>query len=325
MDMSKSDGPTRTRRLLVAVLSRSFAKASPRPIDYLESHGFRVTFRLDHDPADEVSVAESIEEADAAIVAAQDTISSLVFDRCPHLKVIVDHAVGYDKLDIEGARARGIAVATCPGNHESVADLTWLLILATSRQFLSASASVRDGKWQPNAFVGLEVFQKTLGIIGYGRIGKAVARRAIGFENRVLIYDPFVTQVTPILTLTPEKVPLNALLTESDIITLHVPLDEHTAHMIDREAIAMMKDGVILINTARGGLVDEQALYEALNTGKVRMAGLDSFAQEPPVDSPLIGVERVIPTPHMGAQTYDANLRMGMMAADFIVQTLKGQ
>ena len=164
----------------VAVLSKSFAKASTQPVALLEKAGIEVLQRPNDDPGNEARVAELIGDCHGAIVSAQDQIGSLVFERCAQLRVIADHAVGFDRIDMEGAKARGIVVKTCPGNYESVADLAWLFILATSRKLLPAVQSVKDGQWSPPAFSGTEVLGKSIGIIGYGQIGKAVIKRAQG-------------------------------------------------------------------------------------------------------------------------------------------------
>ncbi len=306
----------------VAVLSKSFAKASNKPVEMLTNAGIEVLRRPNDDPANEARVAELIGDCDGAIVAAQDRVGSLVFDRCPNLRVVADHAVGFDRIDMEEAQRRGIVVKTCPGNYESVADLAWLFILATARQLLPAVQSVQDGQWSPTRFVGTEALRKTLGIVGYGQIGKAVIRRAQGFENDILVYDPFVSTLEPVGELSITRVALPELLAQSDVVSLHVPLNEHTRNLIDAAALAMMKPTATLINTSRGGLIDEAALYEALSNGALAAAATDVFETEPPGESPLLDLPNFLATPHVGAQTSDANLRMGMMAAQVIIDAL---
>jgi D-3-phosphoglycerate dehydrogenase len=309
-------------QLKVAVLSKTFAISTSKPVEYLEKNSYQVIYRRNDEPYNEEKVAECIGDADAAIISAQDIIGDIVFDKCSNLKIIANHGIGCDKIDMEEAKKKGIKICTCPANFESVADLTWLLILAVSRNLLNASTSVFTGKWEPGNYSGVEVFEKTIGIVGYGRIGKAVAKRAIGFNNRILIFDPYVSDIDLIDRLNVKKVPFDELLHESDIITLHLPLVKETEKIVGIMSIPKMKDGVLLINTSRGGLIDEDALYQALNSGKIRMAGLDVFAQEPPINNKLLELHNVIPTPHMGAQTYDANLKTGMMAVEFIVKNL---
>ena len=306
----------------VAVLSKSFAKASDQPVEMLTRAGIEVLRRPNDDPANEARVAELIGDCDGAIVAAQDRVGLLVFDRCPNLRVVADHAVGFDRIDMEEAQRRGIVVKTCPGNYESVADLAWLFILATARQLLPAMQSVQDGQWSPTSFVGTEALRKTLGIVGYGQIGKAVIRRAQGFENDILVYDPFVATLEPVGKLNITQVTLPELLAQSDVVSLHVPLNEDTQNLIDAAALATMKPTATLINTSRGGLVDEAALYEALSNGALAAAATDVFETEPPGNSPLLDLPNFLATPHLGAQTTDANLRMGMMAAQVIIDVL---
>ena len=306
----------------VAVLSKSFAKASDKPVEMLTNAGIEVLRRPNDDPANEARVAELIGDCQGAIVAAQDRVGALVFDRCTNLRVIADHAVGFDRIDMEEAQRRGIVVKTCPGNYESVADLAWLFILATARQLLPAVQSVQDGQWSPTSFVGTEALRKTIGIVGYGQIGKAVIRRAQGFENDILVYDPFVSAIEPVGELNITQVALPELLAQADVVSLHVPLNENTQNLIDAAALAMMKPTATLINTSRGGLVDEAALYEALSNGALAAAATDVFETEPPGESPLLNLPNFLATPHLGAQTTDANLRMGMMAAQVIIDVL---
>jgi D-3-phosphoglycerate dehydrogenase len=305
----------------LVVLARSFARASSKPLEYLEKNGITVEIRRNNDVNNEERVAELIGNADAAIVGS-DKIGDIVFEKCANLKVISKHGVGLDSIDLEAAKKRGIAVLNTPGaNHESVADLTWLLILAASRNLISASLSMKQKDWK-YAYLGNEVYRKTIGIIGYGRIGKAVARRAIGFENTILVYDPKIEFIEQVDGLNLRKVSLETLLKESDIITLHAPLTSETEGMIGEKALKMVKPGIIIINTSRGELIDEKALYDALISGRVKMAALDVFSQEPPEDSPLLSLKNVIPTPHIGTHTVETNLRMGMMAAENVVKAL---
>ncbi len=312
------------KRFKLVVLARSFAKCSQKPLKYLESNGIKVEVKRNHNVNDEEKVAELIGDADAAIVGS-DKIGQIVFDKCSNLKVISKHGVGLDSIDLEKAKSMGIIVTNTPGaNHESVADLTWLLIMAASRELLDISEYVKRMDWcYPK--LGNEVIGKTIGIIGYGRIGRAVAKRAVGFENRVLVYDPLIETIDPIYDLDIQKVSLNTLLTESDIITLHSPLTAETQKMLGEDAFKIVKPGAIIINTSRGELLDETALYNALLSGKVKAAALDVFIKEPPVGNPLLTLNNVIATPHVGTHTEESNIRMGIMAAENVVAALKGQ
>ena len=306
----------------VAVLTKSFAKASARPLDLLKEAGIEVLRRPNDAPESEQRVAELIGDCEGAIVSAQDRIGSLVYDRCTRLRVIADHAAGFDRIDMAGAGARGIVVKTCPGNYESVADLAWLFILAVSRRLLPAVRSVGNGEWTPTAFSGVEVLGKTLGVIGYGQIGRAVIRRARGFDNKILVHDPFVERLDGIEGLEMAQASLPELLAQSDIVSLHIPLNGHSHHLIDAGALSAMKRTAALINTSRGGLVDEAALYDALSNGTIAAAATDVFETEPPGHSPLLDLPNFLATPHLGAQTSDANTRTGMMAAQIVIDVL---
>lgn len=309
----------------IAVLSKSFAKASDKPIKILEDAGFEVLIKPNHNPSEEQQVADLIGNCQGAIVSAQDRIGSLVFDQCRNLQVIADHGVGFDNIDMQGAAEYGIVVKTCPGNYESVADLTWLFILAASRNLIPAIMSVKEGNWSPQSFSGTEVLQKTIGVIGYGQIGRSVIQRSRGFSNRILAYDPFMESLEPIDGIMVEKVNLDELLQQSDVVTLHVPLTEGTVNLIDARALSLMKSSAILVNTSRGGLVDEEALYESLIKNKIKAAAMDVFETEPPGRHKLLERPNFIATPHIGAQTTDANIRMGTMAAAIIIEVLGNQ
>jgi len=306
----------------LVVLARSFSKFSEKPIEFLRNNGFSVELKRNHLANDEEKVSELIGDADAAIIGS-DKIGDLVFDRCKNLKLLSKHGVGLDNINLEGARERGIIVTNTLGaNHESVADLTWLLILAASRNFLTVFDNVKQMNWNSSS-LGQEVYRKTIGIIGYGRIGKAVAKRAVGFENKVLVYDSAVERLEPVCGLDIRKVPLETLLKESDIISLHAPLTKETVGLLDEQAFTIIKSGAIIVNTSRGELIDEHALYRALVSGKIRTAALDVFVKEPPIDNPLLTLKNVIPTPHIGTHTEESNFRMGMMAAENVVNYFK--
>lgn len=315
------------KKAKVVVLTQSFSRLSLEPLKFLEEHAIEVIRKKNPEPRNEVRVAELIGDADGAIVTANDRVGGRVFEKCPNLKVIVNHGVGFDQLDIEGAQKKGIRVSLCPGNHESVAEMTWGLIHAASRNVGRAVHDTRQGLWTPQEYGGHEIYEKTLGIIGYGRIGKAVVRRAVGYRCHVLIYDPFIENIKPVYDLHIQQVAtLEELYGNADIISLHLPATEENTCLLDREAFRQMKDGVLFINTARGSLVDEDALFDALESGKVYAAGLDVLTQEPPrADNKLLCHPKVFLTPHMAAHTVEANVKMGMVAANAIVDTLVRQ
>jgi len=306
----------------VVILSRSFAAASPAPLEYLADHGVEALRRPNSRPEDEAAIAEAIGDADAVIVGS-DRIGRLVFERCPNLRVVSKHGVGLDAIDLGAARERGVQVfVTAGANAAAVADTTWLLILAASRRLrellLTADnvLATYDG-----LHLGHDVAGKTLGVVGLGRIGRLVARRAQGFGCPVVAYDPLVTDLGEDAGLA-DLVPLDELFRRADIVTLHAPLTDETHHLIDAAALAAMKDGVVLVNTARAGLVDEAALVAALRSGHVRAAGIDVFAAEPPVGNPLLDLPNVVATPHVAAHSHEANVQMGLMAAANVVAGL---
>lgn len=257
-------------------------------------------------------------------IAGLDRIDSWVIRAASSLKVISRYGVGLDNVDIEAATAKGIVVTHTPGaNSAAVAELTLALILGLARGLCRAVESTREGLWPRLSGAGLK--GKTLGILGFGRIGKEVASRLKGFGCQVLVFDP---QVDP-----PEAarhgvswVELEELLGKSDIVSLHVPLAPSTRGMVDREFIRQMKKGSFLVNTARGELIDEQALLQALQEGRLAGAALDCLSQEPPpVDHPLLQEPRVIITPHMGAHTDEATSAMGWMSLEACLSVLKGE
>ena len=239
------------------------------------------------------------------------------------IKVISRYGVGVDRVDLAAAKARGIAVTNTTGaNSTSVCELAFALMLAAARNLPQLHQAVTTGEWPRSE--GVELAGKTLGIVGFGAIGKRLALRAKAFEMDVLAYDPFFdaafAEEHGI-----EKAELDTLLRNCDVISLHVPLTEETKHMIGAAQIAEMKKNAIIINTARGGLIDEAAAAAAIRDGKLGGLGLDAFEQEPLIGSPLKGLPRVIFTPHTGAHTAEATAKMGMMAVENAIAVLSGQ
>jgi len=258
------------------------------------------------------------------IICGEDEITEKVIAAAPRLKVISKFGVGVDKIDVAAATRRKIAVCNTPGaNSESVADMAFCLMLGAARRITMADRQVRQSLWEP--VVGFELWKKTLGIIGLGKIGKAVARRAKGFDMRILAYDVY-PDVDFIQKEGIELVTLKELLSRSDFISLHLPATPKTKGLIGAEELALIKPGAILVNTARGDIIDEVALYTALKEGKLAGAGLDVFTQEPPdPSSPILGLPQVVLAPHSGAHTVEAIDRMGIIAAQNLVRVLKGE
>ena len=239
-----------------------------------------------------------------------------LLDHAPNLKVVGRAGIGVDNVDIKSATARGVVVMNTPfGNAITTAEHAIAMMFALARDLPEASASTKAGKWEKNRFMGVELTAKVLGIIGCGNIGSIVANRAVGLHMRVLAYDPFLSKDRAV-QLGVEKVELEELFTRADLITLHVPLTDATRNIISRESIAKMKKGVRIINCARGGLVDELALAEAIQSGHVAGAGLDVFETEPATQSPLFGLEQVVCTPHLGASTAEAQENVALQVAE---------
>ncbi len=273
-------------------------------------------------PLSEKQLLEFIPSVEGWIVGL-DPVTKLVLEQAYRLKVIAKYGVGVDNIDVEEATRRGIVVANAPGsNDNAVAELTWGLILALVRALPLAIHSVRSKQW--SRVVGVELQGKTLGVIGTGRIGKRVIQKASGFAMQVLAYDKVVDEDFA-RQYQVKYVSLEELLAESDVVTIHVPLTSETRGMIGRRELHLMKKTAYLVNTARGGIVDETALYETLKEWRIRGAALDAYAQEPPWNSPLLTLENVIPTPHAGADTEESLQQMDFMALENVIRVLEGR
>lgn len=263
-------------------------------------------------------------DADALVVRSAVQVTAEILAKAPKLRVIGRAGIGVDNVDLDAATAAGVLVMNTPGgNAASVAEHSLALMLSMARHITQADASTRAGKWEKKKFLGNELRGKTLGILGLGSIGREVVKRARAFEMRILAYDPYVTShIAKDLGVT--LVPLDELYRESDYITLHVSLTPETEHILSREAFEKMKPGVRILNCARGELVDEVALREAIESGKVEGAALDVFATEPPpAGYPLFGLDSVIATPHIGGATEEAQEIVGVRIAEQIVEYLK--
>jgi D-3-phosphoglycerate dehydrogenase len=277
-----------------------------------------------HDRAgiDHQQLVESIPDYDGLIIRSASKVTVDVIQAGMRLKVIGRAGIGLDNVDVSEATKRGIVVMNTPeGNTVTTAEHTISMLLALSRNIPQATASMKSHKWEKKKFQGKEVYRKTLGIIGMGKIGSIVADRALGLKMKVIAHDPYLKEETA-RSIGVELVPLDELYARADYITLHVPRTRDTVNLINREAISKMKDGVMVINCARGGIVDEEALCEALKQGKVRGAALDVFVQEPPGEHPLLQLENVICTPHLGASTEEAQRKVAEDVAHQIVDYL---
>jgi len=284
-------------------------KISERGIKLLRDTGWNVL------TPQAAEVPTEIVDADALVVRSATKVNSALLEKAKKLRVIGRAGVGVDNVDVEAATHRGVLVMNTPGgNAVSVAEHTLALMLSLARAVPQANASTQAGRWEKSAFSGTELRGKTLGLVGLGRVGTEVARRACAFEMKVLAYDPYVTPAAA-REVKVELLALDELLAQSDFVSLHTSLSAATEKMIGAEAIAKMKKGARLINCARGELIDESALAEALKSGKLAGAALDTFAKEPPKDSPLIGMPTLIATPHIAGSTAEAQEEVGTAIA----------
>ena len=301
--------------------SLDFGKMGREPIDLLIANGCEFESVQVDANSEEQGIAV-VKDADVLVVGLQ-RITERVLDAAARLKVIGRCGVGLDNVDLRAAGARGIPVVYTPGaNAQTVADLTLGLMLALARKITQADRMTRDHQWK--RIMGNDVWGKTLGIFGLGQIGANVARRAKGFDMRVVAYD--VVQNPPLAKeLGVEYRSKADIIAQADFITLHLPLNQETQGFIGEQELKAMKKTAVLVNTSRGGIVDEQALYRGLKAGEIAGAGLDVFVQEPPGKTPLVELDNFIGSPHIGGITVEAIERIGMTVARDIVAVLKGQ
>jgi len=280
--------------------------------------------RFDVDLEPEAPLEEIIDGYDAIVIRSATKLTRQLIERGTRLKVIGRAGVGVDNVDVDAATRRGIVVANAPESTVvSAAEQTIGLLVALARNIPQAHAALKQGRWERSRWGGIELAGKTLGVVGFGRIGQQVARRAVGLGMAVIAYDPFVGD-DRFRDLGVERVDtVGEVLAAADVVTLHSPLTDDTRRLIDREAIARMKDGARLVNAARGALVDEAALLEAIRSGKLAGAALDVFSSEP-YDGPLLELDEVVVTPHLAASTDEAQDRAGVIVAEQVVAALEG-
>lgn len=307
------------------VSSRSFGQVSQVGTVILEEAGFEIhRVEAKDRPFDVAKLAEIVERVKPdALIAGAEPITRQVLSASPNLKVVQKHGVGVDNIDLDAATDLGIAVANAPGtNTEAVADLAIGLMLSLLRSVVDAAVSTRGGGW--DRFIGHELGKLTVGVVGTGRIGRSVIERLSGFGTRVLAFDVY-EDAAMAARMNVEYTSLEKLLRESDIVTLHIPLMDETRNLIAAEQLAWMKPSALLINIARGELVDEAALAKHLAAGKIAGAGVDVFTTEPPQSSPLLKLKNVIATPHIGAYTVEAMDCMAQRCAETICSIFAGQ
>jgi D-3-phosphoglycerate dehydrogenase len=287
------------------------------------SQGFEVVDAAGSTPSE---LAEHLVDAAALVVRSATQVTAELLGLAPKLEVVGRAGVGVDNIDLVAATAAGVLVVNAPdANTISAAEHTFGLLLAQARNIGRAQVSMRDGGWDRAALKGVELHGKTLGIIGFGRIGQLVATRAVAFGMTVIAYDPYVSEIAS-GELGTTLVELDELFDRADFITIHLPKTPETTKLISTEAIAKMKDGVRIVNTSRGGIVDEAVLVQAVLSGKVASAGLDVYEAEP-LDprSPLRSTSNIVLTPHLGASTIEAQDKAGVQVADAIKRALAGE
>ncbi|MBB6062295.1 glyoxylate reductase [Thermosipho japonicus] len=270
---------------------------------------------------------ERVKEADAVVTQLRDPVDKEFIDAGKKLKIIANYAVGFNNIDVEYAKQKGIYVTNTPDVlTEATADITWALILAVARKIIPADKFTREGKfegWKPNLFLGYEIYGKTLGIIGMGRIGKAVARRAMGFGMKIIYHNR--KRAEDDYKYNAKYVDLETLLKESDYISINAPLTKETYHLLNKERLSLLKKNAILVNTARGPIVDEKALYELLKDRKIAGAGFDVYENEPEITEGLEKLDNVVLLPHIGSATYETREKMSIMVAENIIDALEGK
>ncbi len=291
-------------------------KTETEAIERMRAAGLTVDTNFEITPEELLKVLPAY---DGMVVRSRTKVRQALIDVCPNLKVIVRGGVGLDTIDAEYARSKGITVMNTPkASSASVAELTIGYMFALARSLYKATATMKAEKWEKKAFEGDEIGGKILGLIGIGNIGKEVARRAAALGMKVLAYDPYVKEAEDV-----SLVSLDELLAKADYISLHLPKTNESQNMIDKAQFEKMKTGVRIVNCARGGIVNEGALYEALTNGKVAGAAIDVYAEEPPTDWKLAKMDNVICSPHIGAQTKEAQGRVAAEVADKLIEFSK--
>ncbi|AEH24615.1 glyoxylate reductase [Pyrococcus yayanosii] len=300
-------------------------------IELLREHFEVEVWEHEHEIPREV-LLEKVKDVDALVTMLSEKIDREVFDAAPRLRIVANYAVGYDNIDIEEATKRGIYVTNTPDVlTDATADLAWALLLAAARHVVKGDKFVRSGEWKrrgiawhPKMFLGYDVYGKTIGIVGFGRIGQAIAKRAKGFGMRIL-YTARSRKPEAEKELGAEFKPLEELLRESDFVVLAVPLTKETYHMINEERLRLMKPTAVLVNVARGKVVDTKALIRALKEGWIAAAGLDVFEEEPYYDEELFALDNVVLTPHIGSATFGAREGMAELVAKNLIAFKNGE
>jgi len=308
----------------VLVEARPFALFDSAPMEKLKTSGMRVIDLRGSGIKDKIFI-KNLKQADAVLCGNDLRVDDDFFNRAPKVKAVAKLGVGLDTVDIDAASRHGVIVFHTPGaNDQAVADHTFALILSLARKIRYCDQSLREKRWEHTKIIGVEIWQKTIGIIGLGAIGRCVALRAKGFQMKIVACDPywpakFATEQRI------EQLPLDELLQVSDIVTIHAPLTPENKELINARTLGLMKPTAFLINAARGGIVNETDLHQALKNGLIAGAGLDVFEYEPPHDSPLLDLENVVLTPHTAAFTHEAINNMSMRMAEQLIDVYHGK
>lgn len=299
--------------------SRSFGQVSDEPLNILKENGFEMEFL--NGSYNEGEFLDAIGKYDALIIGAHE-FSQKAMEKAAKLKIVCKHGAGVDNIDLEAAKKHNIRVTNVPAtNSNAVADLAFGLMLDVARKISYGAGRVKNGLWE--RIIGVDVCYKTLGLIGFGAIAKNVAKRAMGFGMSVLAYDPYVA-VVPDGFSHVKLTSFEEVITKADFLSIHVPINEKTRNLIGKEQMAMMKKGSFIINTSRGGIVNEAALYEYLTNGHLAGAGLDVTEKEPPAGSPLLTLGNVTIVPHIGMYSKEAINAVSMVCARNVVRMFNG-
>ena len=294
-------------------------KIDKKGIETLKEHDFEVLNRPD---ISREKLLELCKDVDAMIVRSGTNIDKELLDNTPNLKIIARAGVGYDNIDTGYAKSKGIVVENTPqGNTNAAAEHTITLLMMLTKHIIHSNEDLKKGNWNRKNFKGREVKEKTLGIIGLGHVGRKVAKVANALEMNVLGFDPFVEK-KEMEKLNITKVDLEELIKKSDFLTVHVPKNEKTINLISKKEFEKMKDGVRILNVARGGIINENDLADAIKSGKVAAAGIDVWENEPPKNSELLNLKQVIATPHLGASTKEAQVNVAKDAANQVIAAL---
>jgi D-3-phosphoglycerate dehydrogenase len=311
-------------KFTILVEARPFCAFNTAPINKLKNAGMRV-IDLRGSGIEDADFIKALKQADGVLCGNDLRVNGDLFDVAPKVKVIAKMGVGLDTVDIDAASRHGAIVFHTPGaNNQAVADHTFALILSLARRIPYCDLSLREKRWEHTKIMGVEIWQKTIGIIGLGAIGRCVALRAKGFQMKVVAYDPywpaeFADQEGI------EQMPLDELLKVADIVTIHAPLTPENKGLINTRAFKLMKSTALLINVARGAIVAESDLYQALKNGEIGGAGVDVFEQEPPTDSPLLELDNVVLSPHTAAFTHEALDNMSTGIVDQLIDYYQGK